>query len=488
MSTVNLRKLTTNSFLYSVTGILQRASSIFLFPIFSSFLSQKDYGILSYSGSLTQLLLVLGFLELPRAMTRLIYKKQAGASHPFRVAGTVLVSCFFNSIIVSSIMGLLISQFFVSQLGEIKFYPYIFLTLLNLPFQLFYTVYTTFLKGTQRGNAAFKLDNLYFLSNISFNLLFVVGFKMDVIGLILSTVVSNMLVGIFSFRVFISRIIKFYSKTILKEALTYSFSLFPFILVGVVGESADNFFLNKFKGASNLGLYYIASTFAAIFALVKESILSSFQPYYFDLHKRELLDGRVSKLIVDIFIVAAFFALGVSYFCFEVLYPLAQNKDLVNAYQYVPLIVCGYFFVFIGQMLVIPVYLDSGLVKYLVSMTIAGVLIGVSLEVFLIPRYGIYGLAVSKLLAFSSHAFIGAYLNKVSKSLALPFLKIYAVAFVLILLSLVGTYDFGNYLLWLGIKLAILGSIGLLLIRHLNNRYGVVKIAKDYLLNLRMKF
>ncbi len=483
MSNLGLKKLTANSFLYSFSGILQRASSIFLFPIFSSYLTKKDYGIQSYSSSLASILIILSFLELPRAMTRMMYEKNKTVGHPYKVVGTIFISCFAISICTSTISLALFYYFLQPQLGEIKFYPYIFFTILNIPFQLFYTLYTSFLKATHQGKSAFKLDNSYFLLNVFFNLLFVVGFKTDVIGLIYSTIAANIIIGIVSLRVFVFRIIKYFSRVILRDSLKYSFTVFPFILLGSIGEIADNFFLNKYTGASNLGLFYIAGTFAGIFSLFKESILSAFLPYYFDLSKRGLINQKTSKLITEILIVTAFGALGLAYFNYEVLFIFSRNKELINSYHYIPFIIMGYYFIFIGQLFNIPIYLNSKLIKYLVLTTITSVVIGVSLEIWLIPIYGIIGVVIAKLAAYIAQAIACAILNNKNQANLFPHFKMFSIGFITLLFSMVGYSKFSSYLIWLIAKTSILIVLFVILLIYFNREYKVVNLAKKYLQN-----
>ena len=68
-----LNKVISNSFLYSLSSILLRASSIFLFPIFSFYLTKSDYGILLITQSLTVFITSLSNFETQKALTRFLY-------------------------------------------------------------------------------------------------------------------------------------------------------------------------------------------------------------------------------------------------------------------------------------------------------------------------------------------------------------------------------------------------------------------------------
>ncbi|MEY2830603.1 MAG: hypothetical protein RIQ33_2461, partial [Bacteroidota bacterium] len=122
MSASSLKKLGTNSFLYSISSILQRASSIFLFPLFSSFLTKTDYGILSYTNSLSALMLIVAMFEMPRAMSRMIYNKGGKTGHVYHVVGSVFVATLFSSLSVSLLLLLTAKWLLIPHLGKIDFY------------------------------------------------------------------------------------------------------------------------------------------------------------------------------------------------------------------------------------------------------------------------------------------------------------------------------------------------------------------------------
>ena len=412
MSVGSIRKLSANSFLYSISSILQRASSIFLFPIFSSFLTKSDYGILSYTNAITTLLLILSMTELPRAMSRIMYDKGGKTGHVYSVVGSVFVATMGTSIVISSIVLALAKFKILPNMGEISFYPFIFFTIINIPFQALFNVYITYIKSAQKGRKAFVIDNTYFLLNIGFNLLFVVGFKMNIIGMIYSTIVSNLIMGTYAFFIFYRRAIFYFDKKILITCYKYAFSVFPFILFGNLSELSDNYFLNEYVGAGVLGIFYIATTFGGIFSIVKESVLSAFQPYYFSLDKHDLIDKKVNNLLFDIMLAVGIGAMLIAYFNYEVVYIFSNNKDLIKACDYIPLLVIGYYLVFVGQLFNIPTYLSKKNVHYMSLITIIAVIINIGGNYLLIPKFGILGLVFVKLANYGSQIISSSIINK----------------------------------------------------------------------------
>ncbi|MEY4877048.1 MAG: hypothetical protein RI955_1656 [Bacteroidota bacterium] len=428
MSSGSLKKLSANSFLYSISSILQRASSIFLFPIFSSYLTKTDYGILSYTSSLSALIMIMAMFELPRAMSRMIYSKGEKTGHVYHVVGSVFVATLFSSSIIC--IGLLLTAkwLLIPYLGNISFYPFIFVTIINMPFQAIYNVYISYIKSAQKGKQAFMLDNAYFILNVGFNLLFVVGFKMNVIGMIYSTICSNLIMGTYATIVFYRRAIYFFNKAVLKSCIKYGASVFPFIFLGNISEYSDNFFLNKYIGADSLGIFYIATTFAGIFSIIKESVISAFQPYYFNLDKHGKIDIKIHGLINDLLFAVGIGAMLIAYYNYEVIYVFSRNKDLLNACKFVPMLVGGYYLVFVGQMLNIPIFLNRQNMKYMIFITIICFIINVGGNMYLIPKLGILGLCFVKIASYGSQVFSSSILNHRNEiKYHYPYTKMYLI-------------------------------------------------------------
>jgi O-antigen/teichoic acid export membrane protein len=470
-----LKGLFKNGFLYSISSVLQRASSIILFPIFTAYLTKHDYGILSYSNSLGSLLLILALVELPRAMGRLLYSSaDKDRTHLYKVVGTVLVAGIVCSTIISlAVIGL--SKWLLQPyLGNISFYPYILFTIVNVPLQTLYSIYISYVKFMQKGKVAFVTENVYFLLNIGFNLFFVVIMHTDVIGLIYSTIIANLVMAIHAFRVFYRRVIKYFSWDILKQLYKISLGLFLFIVLGSLAEYADNFFLNRYSGADSLGIFYIATTFAGIFSFIKEAFLSSFTPYYYNLNKQGELNEKTNKVVLDVLLLIGFFAIGISMFNSEVISVLSNNKELVDARRFIPLLVGGLLMIFVSQLVNISIMLKSELVRFFVIITIVSLIVNVLGDYWFIPMYGLMGLTLVKVLAYSAQLVVSIILNlRIEKERRMPVVQMWLIASFIFTVCLLYYIPFNSY--WLGFifRLGIFLGYSILLYFYFSKKYQI---------------
>ena len=481
-----LKGLFQNGFLYSFSSVLQRASSIILFPIFTAYLTKQDYGVLSYTNSLGSLLLLIALVELPRAMGRMLYSAaEKDRTHLFKVVGSVLIAGVICSTALSLVVIALSKWLLTPYLGNISFYPCVLFTIINVPLQSIYSVYITYVKYMQKGKVAFVTENVYFILNIGFNLMFVVGFHTDVAGLIYSTILANCIMAIHAFQVFYKRVLKYFSLEVLKQLYKISLGLFPFIVLGGVAEYADNFFLNKYSGAGSLGIFYIATTFAGIFSFIKEAFLSSFTPYYYNLNKQGELNNKSSLVVLDVLYLIGFFAIGISMFNSEVISLLSSNRELVEARRFIPLLVGGLLMIFVSQLVNISIMLQSELVRFFVIITIVSLIVNVFGDYWLIPRYGLMGLTVVKVIAYSAQLLVSLIINlRLSKERRMPVLRMWIAAIAIFSLSLLYYVPIKGY--WPGFffRAGIFLGYAILLYFYFSKKYQIEQRIKAQLTHI----
>lgn len=410
-----LKKVAQNSFFYTISSLLLRASSIIFFPIFSLYLTKSDYGILSISQSIVSFVTLFAGLELGKALTRFIFNQNndEGTDHNSLIY-TVLCTSFVFGCVLILFLTFTGPFLFKPILNDIPFFPYVFVFLLSIPFNSFVNTCRVYLKATHKGVKAFVLDTSFFTSNILFNLLFVVVFKMDALGIILSTTINTLIFTLALYIAFYRKRSFSFNRIILNEMLKYGMPLIPFSLLNILFESVDKFFLNADSGSQASGIYYIALTFAAIFSSAKEAIINAFTPWLFaNIDKKD--EKEISKIINLIFSGAGVLAIGVAWFSKEVLIVLSSNPDFIEAYRYIPFAVMGLFIIFLGQLYNIKTFYYGKYNRYLFIATLIGIIAEVFACYLLIKPYGVYGAVFSRVIAFTVHVAIIAYLSNLEK-------------------------------------------------------------------------
>ncbi|MAO32590.1 MAG: hypothetical protein CL824_03705 [Crocinitomicaceae bacterium] len=393
----SLNKVVQNSFLYSFSSIILRASSIIFFPLFSLYLTKADYGILSISQSIYIILVLLAGLELNKALTRFIFNKNnhKQAQDNKLIYTSLSISFSFGCLIV--LFMTFIGQYFLGPiLKDISYYPYVFVYTLCIPLNTVVDTCRVYLKARHKGVQVFILDTSFYSFNILLNLFFIIILKWDVLGLIFGTFLNIVIFLIILIFVFYRKFSFSFDRSIALKFLKYSTPLIPYAILNILFESIDKFSLNANLGSEKSGIYYLALTFAAIFSAVKESVINALTPWIFENieNKNELYLRNVFNVI---FVGLGIIAVGIAWFSKEVLIILSSNPEFVQASFYIPFAVMSLYFIFLGQLFNIKSFYFAKKNHFLFMATLTGILINLLVCHYFIPYYGIYGAVAGRI-------------------------------------------------------------------------------------------
>ena len=464
-----LNKVISNCFLYSTSSIILRASSIFLFPVFSFYLTKADYGILLVTQSLTVFITSLSNFETEKTLTRFLHNDDFTRK---KVLGNIIITGFTSNTIILVVLLLFGNKILPYFLNDIPFYPYMFYSILCIFFTYLVSIYSSYLKATQKGKNSFVFDISYSATNIVLNLFFVAVLKYNVIGLIYSTILSGALFSVIAFLK-IKNVSSFnFDKKIIKSIIIYSAPLIPYIWLGIGIETVSTIFLNVEQGKEISGIYYIAVTFCSIFSTIKGSIVLAITPWFFQFYKTKT--KFIKKVFIDIIIFTAIIGFGISAFSYEILSALSSKYEFIEAWKYIPIISLGFLIVFIGELVNLPIYYEKEKTKFLILANLGGLILTLVLSYLLTFKFGINGTIIARTSGYLLMTIIMIIISKK----AIGFQLNYFVISLVVLSSLVFFHlNFLpiNYLLLLVIKLFTTLIILICFFRYILKKYYLTK-------------
>ncbi len=424
-------------------------------------------------------------MQLSRVGTRLIYDGKDVDENVRRIYGMYFIMII---IVKSAMAGVL---YFVGPyllkpfLNDISFDPYVTLTLISMPATGVYSLYKAYLQGTDKGKKFIKVDMLFFASNVSMNLYFVIVHKMGVAGLLLSTVISGVIFSVYAyFDLFRKTYLRIDFK-LLKESLRLALPLLIFILLGMFVEGADKIILNAKQGKDVSGIFYIATVLAAFFNVFRESSNQALIPWFYR-EKNKTPDIRISQVLLLSFSAMCIIGLAISYFSYEMIYLLASNKELIDAYRFTPIIIVTALIVYVSQFYLMIVMFYKKHTRWLFITTLSGWIVNMASCYILIDYFGIYGAAIGNMLGMLTLTIIKGWLSKIS-GYHLNW-KIFASLIMLTqALSLIIFIPM-PYILLLAIKIIILLICLYVLYRYANKTMNVNQLIAEQWNLLRARF
>lgn len=402
MNTTSNKKLFENSFFYTLSGILTKCINFILLPLFTASLTTEDYGIYSLLGSFNSVALYFTSLGLETAIIRFYCDYKDDKNKLKRLIGTCMMSVIVMDVIFNLLCVVFNKPLCGSILDGIAFTPYVVLSLIELTFISLNTIYRTVLKAEGAGKKLSISSFVMFLLSTSATLVLVVAMKKGAVGMLLAFIIARFAFLLFAIYDLLKRdiITICVDFSLLKKALKYSLPIIPHSMSTYIATFVSKMFLNKSVSLSAVGVYNIASQIAAMIDTVQDSVGQAYRPWLNELlsGKEDDKSGRIqqiSELLMDFFCIMF---IGISYFSYEAVL-IFLNNSYQYAWRVVPILAIAFSFKAMYYFYIYKCFYFTETANKIFIISILTNLINIFTSYLLIPHYGMYGTAVSQLIA-----------------------------------------------------------------------------------------
>jgi len=396
------RKVLENSFLYTFSTLLAKAIGFLLIPIYTTFLSPADYGIINLLNGFTNIATLLVSFSIYSAVIRFYSDLKNNGDKLKKFFGTLIIFVFFSGTFFV-LLGIVFSEFFISLFLEgISFFPFYLIALFSITFVSIHTLHQSILRSMQVGKKLTTINLAVFAINILVTLFFIGLLKLGALGVLLSAFTINFVY--FFYMVFdlkYNNLVKFeVDFIILKEVLHYSIPLMPHDLSTQIANFASRVFINTNENLSSVGLYGISSQFGAIIDTIQSSVNMAFAPWFFEKMNTNNIGSRKDIVYLSHFLIILYSVVYmiIGLFSQEMIF-IMTNEKYFAAWTIIPIFVLAYSVKSIYYFYVNILFFYKDAVKKIFVATVTGSLVDVILAYIFIPKFGLYGAAVSFLIA-----------------------------------------------------------------------------------------
>lgn len=395
------RKLLKNSILYTLSTIISKAVSFLLLPIFTTYLSKIDYGVLGLITSISAITNI--FIGLKPSLFFIVKTPQ--------LEKKTISEYVFNSFIlaiytflIGMIVLLVIRNLFFTELETYIFILIAFMSLFMVINEIIEVIFQV--KKEAIKYSIYQLARV-FLSMI-LALFFIILLKMGWKGKYFADIITFFIFGIFAiFYLYKYKYIKFkIDVNKQRELFNYLFPLTFHVLGLVLMNSIDRIFLANMIGLESVGIYTIAYTIGAILGIIHDALLKVWSPEFYSRIKINDLKIRIKLLKFQyIYIIFSFIIFAIFLLLYPFIFHLMVNAKFESAINIIPIIALGLTFESIRKIF-IGYHYNKGKNKRIAFLTLSAGIINAILNYFLIPLYGIEGAAYATLIAYIFVAFI----------------------------------------------------------------------------------
>lgn len=276
--------------------LLNRLGSLVLLPIYWSRLSPEDYGILAVIAVIGAFQALLGTLSLDLAITRFYYEWPETVRR--RNLGAIWS---WNWIAALGSGGLFLLAFpFLGPVifRDVPYDPWLMLGIIsNMLASLFIVPASTIrIKRLPWLFAAYSLGG--FAVSTALGLWFVLVLDEGLRGLIVSTILSNLVLAVVGAVVMLRFSQPSLTSPGLRDAFRFALPATPSQLINVAGSVLDRFLLSQFTNLQTLGVYSVSLKFVEVLTALHQSLKMTYGPFMMKSISEDRRGG--SELVVSV--------------------------------------------------------------------------------------------------------------------------------------------------------------------------------------------
>jgi O-antigen/teichoic acid export membrane protein len=427
----NLKLTVKNSLIYSLGNVSLKITGLILIPIYTNprYLSVEDYGVLGMLEIVAQLAAALLELSLIQSFTRWYWDSDyidRQKSMFFTVIVSILsISVVFNAALypfADTISSILFQHTEIASLIRLMF--------LSASLDILVGCIQTLLKLQQKA-IKFALTNVIkLIVNLVITIVLITVFDRSLeaifIGQIAGSVVFIMLLMPHILRNLVPR----FDMPLLKEMLSYSYPLILASVSAILLNTLDRYFLNYYSDIRNVGLYSLGFKIAnTIKILVVTSIQMAMAPMLFKMMNAPDRYRFYSKYMTYFGFITMIMILGLSLFSLEIIKVITVDRSYWESFKIIPLICMAIFFNMLKDTSLLGLQIAKNS-KIISGIIIVITLLNIGLNFLLTPLLGMYGAALSSLIAQA--AFFMVIYKVAQKNYPIPYeVKKVALLFIL---------------------------------------------------------
>lgn len=319
-----MKKILKHNLFYLIINLLNASISFVLIPLYISTFTVSDYGIFSLMTVFYALITVVITINIHSAFQTYYFDYQYNKQKLKEYFENIYSFALFFAIISTTcfiVLGpLIFDTIFTSD--DIAFYPNGLIIIISGALAALNQIYFVLLRNQEDLKKYGNLILISIISNISFQVLFIVFLDWGVTGALFGYFLANFI--IFVIVILKSKFALTFKITRIKNAINYSLWFLPFLLIQWFLAKGDRIIIENLIGLNEVGIYALLVNVSMIISIVATSILTSFRPTIFKEFK--VLSGKLSKQLLQLFIYYASVILITSIG----IYIIVQNIEKLN--------------------------------------------------------------------------------------------------------------------------------------------------------------
>lgn len=385
------KKLFSNTIIFSIGTFSSKILVFLLVPFYTHHLSEAEYGTVDLITQTANLLIPLVSLGIASAVLR------------FGLDNAYNKKAVFTAGVSAILFGFVVFLFFIPLLLKVKIInAYTLLLYIYVFVGCFRLLCTNFVRALYPRLYAFD-GVLCTVLVIFFNILYLMAFKLGVVGYVLATICSDLCSVLFLIAIAgLTRFVDFsrVKAKVLFPMLRYALPLIPANIFWWITHVSDRYMVTYMIDESANGMYALAYKIPTMISIVSTIFIEAWQLSAVV----EKNDPKLAKFFTDVFSsfqsLLFFGGSGCIMLCKVLIYLLSLGKpSYYIAWKYVPILVMATcfscFVTFLGSVYIVEKKSVTSFVT-----TLLGAVTNILMNLLLVPKLGVNGAALATMISY----------------------------------------------------------------------------------------
>lgn len=385
-----------NFVLYILPSIISKASGIIMLPIFTYYLDPKDYGIVAALTIVIGLMQVLSETGAGWVISANYYKLEMNERKELlfnQAFAEAFLKVFWGVVfwlLARNILPLIIPEYTPKLL-----YYFNFLLIAFFLGIIDSTVLSTII--IQKKGSFFALVQISsWLCGLLASLYCLVVLKLGILALFVGPVAKGLIAFMLQICYFWKNTSLVFRKRWIKETISTGLPALPKSLSSYIMVVCDKFLIQKWLSLSSLGFYTHSLAYKGIPDMLNKSFNRSFTPEFMEHYSENEGVSRFEKISKHWILLFSAMTLFCIFYSREIINILTHGKFIAAA----PLVPLWFFAAFVQSysMFYSKIILYFKKTKFFLYVSIVATLANISLNIILIPMFGVIGAAAATII------------------------------------------------------------------------------------------
>jgi O-antigen/teichoic acid export membrane protein len=386
------------TFIYSLGNLSNKIVGFILLPLYTSYISIHDFGVLGLIEPLTQLIFTSLSLGLNSAFMRW-YAVEKDDQEKGKIFFNTNLVLFINTFVWVLILIMLAKSVSLLLFSNNEFTLILKIAFANVFFLVVNPIIFSTLRIQHKPIQFSFIRASQFTLNLFLNIYFIVYLEWGLLSIFLSQLISQVFIFIYFLPFYFKLVTLEVKPKLIKEFFVFSLPLMPVGILNLIIIMINRYFLEYYDTLESVGIFSFAFRISnTIKVLVIESLTLSLTPILY----QKLAEKTGKRFIQKNFIYASFIIIIVymfiASFSREFILLIAQNKDYYSAYLLIPILGFAYVFHTVNYFYYVVLSYAKRTIKTLQA-TLITAIITVILNIILVPYFKIYGAAAINVLS-----------------------------------------------------------------------------------------